>query len=997
MHNLNKSLICAMFLICTTCHEAFAQQLTVRNFNRNIYNYGTQNWSIAYSPDGRVLFGNSAGMLSFDSKRWIMFPIPNYSDVRAVFFDKEHQLVLAGGNKELGFFSASGLPGFVASSPQGANEGHHTSHGISFNSLNKLLSPAELNGVEVWNIGRWKQFAVFQNKTSIMLWDFNQKIKTISIPHRIESSLIEDKGIVVACKETVYYYRDGRLITLPGTELLSGKTIKTILPYQNGYIFATSDDGLYVYDGKETSAFLLDITPFLKENHIFCAAIQGNDLAIGTVQRGMVVKNLVTGSTNYVNSSSGLTDNTVLSLAFDRQQNIWMGLNNGIAYVLKSSSYYNLLALNNNVGVGYASCLTSSRLYLGTSQGLFSTTFPIEAAPVQKSIEPVAGMSGQVWCLTKATPEGTVLCGSDNGAFVLNGAKAVKIAGVEGTLRLLPLQKHPGYILGCDYDGFFVLRQQGNSVTLVNRLTGFGETSGMFHEDSDGAIWVSHWQKGIYRLTLSPDMKRVTTTEYFHKGKGLYVDELNAVCKIKGHVYVSSVDGFHRYNPKTRKLEPATAISKIFNKFDKRLNVMECPSGDLWAFGENYIALARKGKSGKMVVDSISYKNIISNMQVSLGEPSFIGNDMTILNSFDGFFVAQHKYDATPQTSHTIICDIYGTNEKDTLLYAYYPDRKEQKVRIPHRQNSLRFEFVMPEYRDPKAVVYSYILEGYDRQWSRPEYVNQKEYTRLPKGKYTFRVKATNRLTEQTCEAFTVIDVLPAWYETWWSRVVYFFLAVTVAYLIAKYLKRRTDRALKRVKAEKERQLKEQEREFQMIQAKKEKELADQERELAQMKSDQLSIELKHKASELADSTMNLVRKNEILQDIDASMEELSASIKKEESKTVINKKIRELRHDIAMNMKDDDNWQKFEENFNLVYDNFMQKLIARFPLLKTNDRKLCAYLKMGLSSKEMASLLNTSVRSIETARYRLRKKLYLEQGENLTDFIQMLDNENIF
>ncbi len=65
--------------------------------------------------------------------------------------------------------------------------------------------------------------------------------------------------------------------------------------------------------------------------------------------------------------------------------------------------------------------------------------------------------------------------------------------------------------------------------------------------------------------------------------------------------------------------------------------------------------------------------------------------------------------------------------------------------------------------------------------------------------------------------------------------------------------------------------------------------------------------------------------------------------------------------------------------------------------VVKTNDRKLCAYLKMGLSSKEMASLLNTSVRSIETARYRLRKKLDMEQGSNLTDFIQMLDNENIF
>ena len=66
-----------------------------------------------------------------------------------------------------------------------------------------------------------------------------------------------------------------------------------------------------------------------------------------------------------------------------------------------------------------------------------------------------------------------------------------------------------------------------------------------------------------------------------------------------------------------------------------------------------------------------------------------------------------------------------------------------------------------------------------------------------------------------------------------------------------------------------------------------------------------------------------------------------------------------------------------------------MIRLVKRFPDLKINDRKLCAYLRMGLSSKEMASLLNTSVRSIETARYRLRKKLNLETGDNLTDFIQ--------
>jgi len=69
-----------------------------------------------------------------------------------------------------------------------------------------------------------------------------------------------------------------------------------------------------------------------------------------------------------------------------------------------------------------------------------------------------------------------------------------------------------------------------------------------------------------------------------------------------------------------------------------------------------------------------------------------------------------------------------------------------------------------------------------------------------------------------------------------------------------------------------------------------------------------------------------------------------------------------------------------------------MRKLTEHFPDLKLNDRKLCAYLRMGLSSKEMASLLNTSTRSIETARYRLRKKLQMDSGENLKEFIQSFE-----
>ena len=206
-------------------------------------------------------------------------------------------------------------------------------------------------------------------------------------------------------------------------------------------------------------------------------------------------------------------------------------------------------------------------------------------------------------------------------------------------------------------------------------------------------------------------------------------------------------------------------------------------------------------------------------------------------------------------------------------------------------------------------------------------------------------------------------------------------------YALYRYINYRARRELQRVKREKERELREQQMQFNIQEEKREK-------ELIKLRSQKLEVDLKQKSSELGDSTMNLVRKNDMLQEIDKQLEDLSESVRREDAKAKITKAISDIRRGIRNNMSDDDNWEKFSENFNLVYDNFMQKITAVYPDLKRNDLKLCAYLRMGLSSKEMASLLNTSVRSVETARYRLRKKLNMDSGENLLNFIQKFEDK---
>ena len=85
---------------------------------------------------------------------------------------------------------------------------------------------------------------------------------------------------------------------------------------------------------------------------------------------------------------------------------------------------------------------------------------------------------------------------------------------------------------------------------------------------------------------------------------------------------------------------------------------------------------------------------------------------------------------------------------------------------------------------------------------------------------------------------------------------------------------------------------------------------------------------------------------------------------------------------------KNNSNWEQFVSHFDEVNNDFLKKLKLKFPKLSKTDLKVCAYLQLNLSSKEIAQLMNISVRGVEIARYRLRKKLNLETEQNLNDFL---------
>ncbi|HYG20523.1 MAG TPA: LuxR C-terminal-related transcriptional regulator, partial [Ohtaekwangia sp.] len=152
---------------------------------------------------------------------------------------------------------------------------------------------------------------------------------------------------------------------------------------------------------------------------------------------------------------------------------------------------------------------------------------------------------------------------------------------------------------------------------------------------------------------------------------------------------------------------------------------------------------------------------------------------------------------------------------------------------------------------------------------------------------------------------------------------------------------------------------------------------------------DLLEEDVIHKSKELANYTMLLVKKRELLSEIQDELKGVKESLRSDAAR----QKLRELLKKISANLADEEHLQVFEANFERVHHEFFTGLKTTFPDLTQKELRLCAFVRMNLTNKEIASILNISVRGVETARYRLRKRLSLNHEEDMAGFLEKLSS----
>jgi ligand-binding sensor domain-containing protein/DNA-binding CsgD family transcriptional regulator len=951
---------------------------SIQNYTRREYRGGTQNWGIAQDSNGFMYFANNEGVLSFDGTKWRLHRMPNSSIVRSVYIDKAGH-IYAGAYNEFGqmTINANGQ--------------------MKFQSFKNHLPKECLNFDDIWNIHAFHDQIVFQSYNFAFLFRNDSTVSVIKAPSMFQNSYLANNRLYFNDKDKgLMEYVNNNLIALAGCERIRGEEISAILPnnQSNELLIFTLNKGILQYNGREVKEWDAPVNGQLKQNQIFSAAVvQDKYYAIGTVQEGVIITDESGKVIQHINRQNGLQNNTVLKVFTDWVGNLWLGLDNGIDY-LNVNSPITFLQQTDGIGAGYTSIIYKDKIYLGTNQGLYVKEWDLKRQNGEFKLIP--GTNGQVWYL--GVHGDVLLCGHNKGTFVVNGEKATQISTEPGAWKFHILKRFPEYLIGGTYSGLIYFKKEKNNWIYAGKIAGFNESFRVFEEDENGDLWMSHGFKGIYQVKIGNTLEKIDGFKFFTKKNGLPSNYNLNVFKIKGKIVVTSNVGFYEYNPGKEQFESSTFFNQLLKPLKDISYLKEDKDGNIW-----YVAWDMgKNKTGVFrIQEDLSYKHISAPFDILTGK--FISGfesiycysaDHIFLGTEEGFahysprsrFNNPPKFEAYINKASALYLDstffdgnhLYLQTEKQqTNAETSVNELNHIEFNFPYKENTFRFSYTTPAFDNQNNIEYSFRLIGYNEKWSDWGNITFNEYAKLPPGSYTFSVKARNQLgIESTVDSIN-FNILPPWYRTIYAYMAYTMLVLLSTILFIWYFLKRIEvsRRKERLKHLKSYRQKEQQYKQDALKA---------EKKIINLKNEKLRIEMIHRDKELANQTMDLIRKNKFLQKIKEDLEKLKKSTTDELLKEKINSLITKIDKDIDHKKQ----WEVFESAFDEVHEDFLKRLKEKYPNLTPKELRLCAYLRMNISTKEIAPLMNISVRGVEICRYRVRKKLNIDRDQNLTRMI---------
>lgn len=477
--------------------------------------------------------------------------------------------------------------------------------------------------------------------------------------------------------------------------------------------------------------------------------------------------------------------------------------------------------------------------------------------------------------------------------------------------------------------------------------------------ESDQVVWGLQDESRIYRLRLSRQADEVESVKEYRPDPGTAGVRFADLAWIDGFVVAFTGSGCWRYDRLSDRFIPYPELEKQLGSFAAGNAVFPSGDGAYWIEAANEAGLFRI-KDGaaalqcRLLFDDYNL-NVVNREKriVPLSDSSYLVSAMqglVLLNT------NRLKAAAGEAAGSFRLRRIEYTDDSGTRVVPV----TTRKVVLPHSFRHLKIRTSTSVFTDTHSV--SYRIKGISPGWSAWQQAGDISFFQLPVGTYDLEIRKYVPAGPFP-EIGLQIEVGAPWYDTVWAYLLYLALLWGIGQSGLHYY------------------LRHQRRQEQSLQ---ETTRAAEEQYVQQLKNEMLLTELQNKTNELTLQTSALVRRNQGMQLLLEELEHQKQTL----GDRYPNKLYSRMKALIEENLDNQADWVVFENYFNSAHRDFTDRLRAKYPDLTTGDYRICCLLRMNLSTKEIASLLNLSVRSVELRRYRLRKRLALDGEANLVDFL---------
>lgn len=933
-------LIAAIFL----ANSVFADNPYVINIYRENYNAGNKNWAITQDEQGFIYFGNDMGLLEFDGIEWKLYDLPNNQTARSVAH-QSHNTIFTGGYEEFGRWDRD------------------LSGKLTYTSLSKNIDKSLFNNDDFWKIWVTTDFVYFQSFASIYIYDY-KTVKRVPFDGGVLFlQKVRDEFFVQKILGELYRLEGDVMEKVEGSDIFRNTDVRVILPYgETQYLIGSTTLGLYLYDGKVFKEWSPELSKIMNSKELNCGILtQKGTYYLGTISDGIYEVDAKGQIIQHISADNALQNNTILSLYEDNLNNIWVALDRGIAYVqyVKNMSFYTDPI--GSTGAIYDAVLWNDKLFLATNQGVYYINkgdINLPNALLKKKL--IDGTQGQVWALKLINNK--LYCCHNKGLKEINQNLSLTDSYAIGTgvYHIVEANiKNRDLLILSTYNSLRIIDPTTKAIYSQTELS-VPITNSII--DHMGNIWLEYFNKGVFRCQLNDDFSALRSVSYY--GGTSSSDKVNlphklVMFKVGGRIVLLGDDCFYTYDDITDTIVRNNLLNECFNGIKNICKIIHINDNMFYAITNKSLL--------KFYYDGYeAYIGERFDIQPNLSlvynyENIAILNDTLNLICLDNGFILekQSQQPLANDNVNNILSAPYLTS-----LSAINIDGKEEyidvneKAEIPYRFNNLTFNFSAIN-TFALNLSFEYKLSSIDKDWLVAKEVNSISYARLPEGNYEFYIRAVDNLGNYSETTIYKFKILSPWYSSIWAYLLYFFILLVALYVTwILVLKRYRNLHLQKIRSRETKRLK--------------------------ALAGELQNTIEQKNAELLTQTSFIIQKNELIFKIKSVIDDFYTKNKNNAS-TLFYQKINSL---LNNNMDTDDDWKLFLIKFEEKHTGFFKKMKLLYPQLTTGDLRLCACLKLNLETKEIASLMNLSIKAVENNRYRLRKKLNLQSSQNLNDFL---------